>query len=83
MDTKNIAIRLEGGIGDHLLANRFVHAIKNKYKNCNFSFFSDPSKSHSEKEINLLKINWPSIYNDNNCKLIQRKSNNRERPRSL
>jgi len=29
----NISVRLEGGLGDHLLANRFVHAIKDKFSN--------------------------------------------------
>ena len=32
-----IAVRLEGGLGDCLLGNRFVSAIKEKYTDANVS----------------------------------------------
>lgn len=56
----DIAVRLEGGIGDHLLANRFVHAIKEKYPDDNLLIFSDPSQDFGQ--LALMKQCWPSIY---------------------
>lgn len=56
----DIAVRLEGGIGDHLLANRFVHALKEKYPNDNFIIFSDPSQDFGQ--LLFLKEFWPSVY---------------------
>jgi hypothetical protein len=59
-DNSEIAIRLEGGLGDHLLANRFVHAIRDKYLNNKLHFFSDTE--NNPRSINLLKELFPSIY---------------------
>ena len=56
----DIAIRLEGGLGDHLLSNRFVHAIREKYPKEQFSIYSDTENNpHS---INILKTLYPTIY---------------------
>lgn len=55
-----IAIRLEGGLGDHLLGNRFVHAIKEKYQPNKLHIFSD-----TEGNLNSIKVLqnlFPSIY---------------------
>ena len=56
----NIAVRLEGGLGDHLLANRFVHAIQDKYPNSKINIFSDTEGN--SKSIKLLKTLFPSVY---------------------
>lgn len=56
----SIAIRLEGGLGDHLLGNRFVHAIKDKYPNNPLYFYSDTE--NNPNSINVLKELFPSIY---------------------
>jgi len=56
----NIAVRLEGGLGDHLLGNRFIYAIKDKYPNENLHIFSDTENNHSS--INILKKVFPSLY---------------------
>lgn len=69
MSQETVSIRLEGGIGDHLLANRFVAAIKEKHPNAQLNFYSDTENNY--KQINLLKYAWPSIYTDNNCKVIE------------
>jgi ADP-heptose:LPS heptosyltransferase len=58
----NISVRLEGGLGDHLLANRLVHAIKDKYPNSDIIAFSDTENNH--KSINLLKSLYPNIYKE-------------------
>jgi hypothetical protein len=69
MSKETVSIRLEGGIGDHLLANRFVRAIREKHPLAQLNFYSDTENNH--KQINLLKYAWPSIYTDNNCKVIE------------
>lgn len=56
----NISIRLEGGLGDHLLANRFVHAINEKYKKDNLKIYSDTDGN--QFQLNFLKKYWPSLY---------------------
>lgn len=56
----NIAVRLEGGIGDHLLANRFVHAIIDKYPHASFKFFSDTEGN--SKQAEALEALWPCVY---------------------
>jgi len=55
-----IAIRLEGGLGDHLLGNRFVHAIKEKYPTNELHIFSDTE--NNPNSINVLQNLFPSIY---------------------
>ena len=69
MSQPTVSIRLEGGIGDHLLANRFIGAIKEKHPDAQLNFYSDTENNH--KQINLLKYAWPSIYTNNNCKVIE------------
>jgi hypothetical protein len=69
MSQETVSIRLEGGIGDHLLANRFIGAIKEKHPNAQLNFYSDTE--NNDKQINLLKYAWPSIYTNNNCKVIE------------
>jgi ADP-heptose:LPS heptosyltransferase len=58
----NIAVRLEGGLGDHLLGHRFVHAIKEKYPNCKIHAFSDTEGN--SRSIELLRELFPSIYKE-------------------
>jgi hypothetical protein len=69
----NIAVRLEGGLGDHLLGNRFIHAIKDKYPNSNIHVFSDTE--NNPNSINVLKALFPNIYN-NTTVVGQRKDKN-------
>jgi ADP-heptose:LPS heptosyltransferase len=52
-----IAVRLEGGIGDHLLANRFVPAITEKHRGAKIDLFS--STNGSRIQSNLLN----SLFN--------------------
>lgn len=56
----NISIRLEGGLGDHLLGNRFVCAIKDKHPEADLQIFSDTENNSSS--INILKKLFPSLY---------------------
>lgn len=57
----NIAIRTEGGLGDHLLANRFSAAIREKYPTSFITLFSDTQGNPSS--ANLLFDFFPYIYN--------------------
>lgn len=56
----NFSIRLEGGLGDHLLGNRFVHAIKDKHPDSDLHIFSDTEGN--QNSINVLKTLFPNIY---------------------
>ena len=67
----NTAIRLEGGLGDHLLANRFVHAIKDKHPDSELNIFSDTEGN--PRSINVLKSLFPSIYK--NIKVVGERKN--------
>lgn len=58
----NIAIRLEGGLGDCLLGNRFVPAIKEKYKEADITAYIDSEGKSFQKEG--LDILYPSMYKD-------------------
>jgi len=69
----NIAVRLEGGLGDHLLGNRFIHAVKDKYPTSNLHIFSDTE--NNPNSINALKALFPNIYN-NTTVIGQRKDKN-------
>ena len=60
MENPSIAIRLEGGLGDHLLGNRFVHSIKEKYPNNELHIFSDTEGNPNS--IHILQNLFPSIY---------------------
>jgi len=46
----NICVRLEGGLGDHLLANRFVPAILDKYPSAKITAYSDTEGNTFQKE---------------------------------
>jgi hypothetical protein len=69
----NISIRLEGGLGDHLLGNRFVHAIKDKHPEASLQLFSDTENNSSS--INILKKLFPSLYK-NTTTVASRKDKN-------
>jgi hypothetical protein len=60
MKPENIAIRLEGGIGDHLLANRFSAAIREKHPFGKIHMYSDTEGSAKSAEL-LFKY-FPYIY---------------------
>lgn len=64
-----IAIRLEGGIGDHICASRFIPAIKELYPNAKFYGFSDTENNPEPSKF--LKIFWPSLFE--NIYIIQNK----------
>ena len=42
---------MEGGLGDHFAANRFIPAIKEKYPNCEIDLFSDTECNSHQSEI--------------------------------
>ena len=46
----NISVRLEGGLGDHLLGNRFVPAILEKYPDAKVTAYSDTEGNTFQKE---------------------------------
>jgi ADP-heptose:LPS heptosyltransferase len=56
----NINIRMEGGLGDHLLANRFIPAILDKYQNAQIKVFSDTE--NNPNSLDLLLDMFPSFY---------------------
>jgi ADP-heptose:LPS heptosyltransferase len=58
----NICVRLEGGLGDCLLGNRFVIAIKEKYPNSQITAFIDSEGKLFQKEG--LEILYPSYYKE-------------------
>ncbi len=51
-DTKSLSInvRMEGGLGDHLLAVRFLPAIKEKHPGCRIKIFTDTNGKTFQKE---------------------------------
>lgn len=55
-----VAIRMEGGLGDHLLANRFACSIREKYPHSNITLFSDTEGNDSSSKI-ISKL-FPSFY---------------------
>jgi ADP-heptose:LPS heptosyltransferase len=57
---KKIALRLEGGIGDHLCSIRFLPAIRELYPDCEFYGFSDTENNHAAK--NLILALWPTLF---------------------
>lgn len=65
----NIAVRLEGGLGDCLLGNRFVTAIKEKYKEASITAYIDSEGKTFQKEA--ISILYPSMYK--NINIIQKK----------
>jgi ADP-heptose:LPS heptosyltransferase len=52
----NIALRFEGGLGDHILANRFVPAIRDKYPEAEISLFSSPTGGTSFQAVTIGKL---------------------------
>jgi hypothetical protein len=62
----NIALRMEGGLGDHLLANRFASAIREKYPQSFITLYSDTEGNSSSS--NLLMKFFPKNYNA--CQVI-------------
>ena len=67
----NISIRLEGGLGDHLLGNRFISAILDANAGANLSIFSDTDGN--SKSIETLKKLFPETYKNSHC-IEKRKS---------
>jgi ADP-heptose:LPS heptosyltransferase len=57
----NISLRMEGGLGDHLLANRFSAAIREKYPNDCITLYSDMENNSSS--LKLLNQLFPKFYN--------------------
>lgn len=55
-----INIRLEGGLGDHLLGNRFVPAILEKYPDAEIKVFSDTE--NNPRSLDLLLKCFPDFY---------------------
>lgn len=58
----NISVRLEGGLGDILCANRFVSSILEKYPKSNITAYIDSEGKTFQKEA--LSILYPSSYKD-------------------
>ena len=52
----NIALRFEGGLGDHILANRFVPVIKEKYPNAKMNMFSTPTGGTSFQADTITRL---------------------------
>jgi hypothetical protein len=46
-----ISVRMEGGLGDHLLANRFVPAILDKHKDAKVKLYSDSNGGTSNAKV--------------------------------
>jgi hypothetical protein len=65
----NISVRLEGGLGDCLLGNRFVCAIKEKYPDSSITAYIDSEGETFQKQG--LEILYPSYYKE--IKVIQKK----------
>ena len=63
-----IAVRLEGGLGDCLLGNRFVAAIKEKYEAQITAYIDSEGKTFQKECLNIL---YPSMYRD--IKVIPKK----------
>ena len=57
-----ISVRMEGGLGDHLLANRFIPAIKEQWPGCKIDLWSDTEGNKFQSDV--LKKMWPSYFND-------------------
>lgn len=55
-----INVRLEGGLGDHLLGNRFIPAILEKYPNAEIKAFSDTE--NNPRSLDLILKCFPSFY---------------------
>lgn len=58
----NIAVRLEGGIGDHICAARFIPAIKELHPDSRIIAFSDTEGNTSQRDF-LVKL-WPGVFDE-------------------
>lgn len=56
----DIAVRLEGGVGDVLLGNRFVPAIKDKYPDAKINAFLDTEGNPIQERV--LRYMYPNMY---------------------
>ena len=61
MSNKNILVRFEGGIGDCLLSNRFLFAVKEKYPEAIIKVAFDTGVNAGLLNNTIIEINW-SIY---------------------
>ena len=52
----NIALRFEGGLGDHILANRFVPAIIDKHPGAEINLFSSPTGGTEFQAVTIGKL---------------------------
>lgn len=55
-----ISVRMEGGIGDHFAANRFIPAIKEFHGDCEIDLFSDTEGKKQQSDI--LNKMWPNHF---------------------
>src|SRR4051812_207225 len=58
----SIHIRMEGGLGDHLLAVRFLPAIKEKYPNSRIKIFTDTNGKTFQAEA--LKAAYSHLFDE-------------------
>lgn len=64
-----VSVRLEGGLGDHLCANRFIPAIREEHPDAEITAYSDTENNSFQKEC--LEILYPDFYKE--IKVIPRK----------
>jgi ADP-heptose:LPS heptosyltransferase len=57
-----ISVRMEGGLGDHFAANRFIPAIKEYHPGCKIDLWSDTEGNSIQSDI--LREIWPDHFND-------------------
>jgi len=69
-----INVRMEGGFGDHLAANRFIPAILEKYPSGQIKLFSDTE--NNEKSLNTLLKLFPEFYKRGGEVIKERSSKN-------
>ena len=62
MSSSNILVRFEGGIGDCLLGNRLLLAVKEKHPESSIKVVFDTGGNQRQEK--LIKSLWPSIYKD-------------------
>ena len=63
MNQLKIGVKLEGGLGDCLLANRFIPAIRDFHKNSKITCFFDNNRSETF-QLEVLKKFYPSFYDE-------------------
>lgn len=68
----NINVRMEGGIGDHLLSNRFVPAILDKYPSAKIKIFSDTE--NNPKMLDILMRHFSYLY-ERGGEVIEKRQN--------